>query len=87
MSSGHGYRTKLNLPTFLIKFSDPSNSELRETEETKSDKKSQHSAHICHQRLKGESLLFLLEDDGAAGQHDVDRRHVGVRQGENWVVR
>ena len=74
------------LPTLHIQFLDPTNGKLGETEETKSDKKSQHSTDICDQRLKGESLLLLLQDDGAAGEHDVDQRHVGLRHGEDWVV-
>ena len=74
------------LPTLHVKFPDPTNSKLGEAEETKSDKKSQHSTNIRDQRLKGESHLLLLEDDGAAREHDVDHRHVGLRHGEDWVV-
>ena len=69
-----------------VQFPDPNNSKLGETEETKSDKKSQDSTNIRDQRFKGESLLLLLEDDGAAREHDVDHRHVGRRQGDDWIV-
>ena len=51
---------KLKFLTLQITFPDPNNNKLGETEETKSYKKSQHSANIGDQGLKGESLLLPL---------------------------